>query len=189
MVLFFFVSTLGGDNLTPKNHDALYRPTKTETIAANGEALSTIVQRTADGIANLVQPKQKISLKDLQAVQNAAQRYLDQCVAVGELPTMTGLALSCGVSRAALYKHISQHDDDVSEFLQQFSDSCGEALQAAALQGSVQPVVGIFVLKARHGWRDAITIEAPAQDPLGHTADPTDLAAKYLDNIIVTEEE
>ena len=68
---------------------------------------------------------------------------------------------------------------EFSEWLDDFSDMCGEVMMSAALDKSVDTVSAIFTAKARHGWRDVITVETPIQNPLGDTISAEEIERRY----------
>ena len=126
----------------------------------NTQTISMLTAQTAAELENLATPTERIALKDTDAVQSVSIRYVQACSDAGVLPTMSGLAKALGVTRSALYEHIRSHpNDDTSRWLEEFSDTCGEAMMQAALYGAVSPVPAIFVAKARYGFRDTLTIE------------------------------
>lgn len=156
-------------------------PSQNKLATTDAESLAAIVTRKADALERYKEMAGRTTLADFEGVQYASTLYLRDCAETGVLPTMTGLANALGVTRMALYDYQKRNPESrTTVWLAHFSDQCSEALAEAALTGKVQPVVAIFVEKARYGWRDAVTIETYQQQaPLGTLTTSDELADKY----------
>lgn len=152
-----------------------------QTISVNSARTSQIVGRAADEMAR-ANAIEKIPLSDLARVKESAEAYLDECQKSGFLPTVRGMAARLGLSRNSVYDYQRHHpDSEFSKFLDDFSDLCAELTISAALEGSANPVVAIFLAKARANWRDSITIETPVHDPLGPKVSVEEIMERYRD--------
>lgn len=153
------------------------------TREATDDRISALVAGTAQELADAANRRQRFSLDNLEAVQQQTQRYFEACEQSATVPCFSGLARSFGLSREALNKHLRNHPDSAtSEWLRLVHDAMADTLAAAALRGSVQPVVAIFALKARSGWKDTFAVEiAQPRDPLGPQIDPDTLAAEIAE--------
>lgn len=154
---------------------------KADNAEFQDQRISEIVRLGAEELALIADGKSAVSLSDTKALQVHTITYLKACEETSTIPTMSGLARSLGYSAEALNKHMREHHGSKSaEWLQIVHDAFADQLAAAALQGSVQPVVAIFTLKARSGWRDTLTIEPMPSRIDGPELDNTALAEKYL---------
>ena len=129
----------------------------------------------------LVNKGEKIPLSDLKRIREAASEYLQACSLSGVLPTVRGVAARLGVTRQALYQEARRNPDgELSQWLEDFSDTCGELTMQAALEGTVAAVPAIFVAKARYQWREpAAQVELGRIDPLGPDETNERLLEKY----------
>lgn len=93
----------------------------------------------------------------------AGSRSTDPSVPVlketfNRMPTLTGFAISVGVTTRTLYNWAEKH----TEF-QESMDYCNavqdDMLQQFALNGIWNPSMASFVLKAKHAWEDKKTID------------------------------
>lgn len=154
-----------------------------QTLQTNTNRVGALVSMAAAGMKNLNDDdnRVRVSLSNMDLVRQAAEVYLDECSAMGVLPTVRGVAGKLGLTRQSLYYHAKHNPDSpFARWLEEFSDLCGELTMAAALEGSVNVVAAIFTAKARYGWRDTISVEMPnTDDPLGPHADPSVIAKKY----------
>lgn len=164
----------------------LYRAQSNEFV--DGE-ITDLVNLTASELANIADHPTRLSLEDLPGLQRQTVLYVRACAESSTIPTFSGLARSCGVSTEALnYWRRNHPGSPTAEWLEMVHDAFADALAASALRNLTNPVVSIFSLKARSGWRDTLTIEAPRQDPVGPASTTAELAEKY-EQIFDTEEE
>lgn len=150
-----------------------------QTIETNTIRTREIIGKALDDMIR-ANAAEKIPLSDLPRVKQAAQQYLSECADGAMMPTVRGMAARLGLSRNAVYDYQKNHPgSEFSEWLEDFSDMCGEIMMAAALDKSVDTVSAIFTAKARHGWRDSIVIETKATNPLGPELPVEEIAEKY----------
>lgn len=151
-----------------------------QTLSTNSARVSELVGMAAQDMA-LVNGGEKIPLSDLKRIREAASAYLDKCAMSGTLPSVRGCAAAIGVTRQALYTAARRNPDgELSQWLEDFSDICGELTMQAALEGVVAAVPAIFTAKARYGWREpAAQVELGRIDPLGPDETNERLLEKY----------
>ena len=137
-----------------KKPASVYR--KSDTLAANEERIRNIVTLGAAGLMRVSDKDKKIRLSDTEAVKEVTIQYVNMCAKYSILPNMSGLAKALGMSRQALYYHISHHpdNDETTEWLKDCSDSFGQMMMDAALSGVVAPIPAIYMAKARYFWRE-----------------------------------
>ena len=112
-------------------------------------------------------------------------RYLHSCERTGAIPSKIGLARACGVNRKSFDKFMREHPDHpTTAFLEIVTDAFSEALTQASLNGSVQPIVSIFLQKALYGMRENEQIAPPAENPLGETTSTEELMKKYEEIVV-----
>lgn len=152
---------------------------RSQTLQINNARTAELVSMAAEEMLR-VNSKEKIPLCDIEMVQAASQEYLVACAKHGVMPTVRGCAAYFGLTRNALYNFARDHRGSAfQEWLQNFSDICGELLMQSAIEGTASPVPAIFVAKARYGWRE--NEEMPVQDAGPPELTPEEIAAKYAD--------
>ena len=129
-----------------------------QTLDANADEIGKIVSRAQKMLELATDEGRRFELSDLASVNRIAVQYLGACAAAQTMPSVTGMAAALGRTRDALYRYARTHKD-FGQWLDAFSDTCGEALAAAALKGAVNNVMAIFVLKSRHGWEENGTLK------------------------------
>ena len=158
----------------PKRHD------RREVIEANKETISALVGNLADRLEE-AEIREKINLRDAEAVKIQAMRYIRSCQISGVLPTMTGLALALGASNEHLSRFMSKNQEEESvKWLYLVKQHFADILGQSALDGAVAPIPAIFTLKANYGWRDDPEPEVHNNDGQEELT-PDAIAAKYQD--------
>ena len=104
----------------------------------------------------MVQSKVQGDLADPDEVYAIVKGYFDSCVANNHLPTMTGMALTLGVSRAELLGFYSDNPD-IRKAVDQAKLIIIEYVERLLLSG--RPPIGlIFWLKNNDNWIDKTEI-------------------------------
>jgi len=150
-----------------------------EIIEANKDTISAIVGNLADRLEE-AEVREKINLRDVNAVKAQTMKYLRSCQISGVLPTMTGLSLALGLSNEYLSAFMAKHqEEETAKWLRLVKQHFGDLLGQSALEGSVAPIPAIFTLKANYGWRDDPEPEAQNNDE--EELPPDAIAAKWQD--------
>lgn len=152
-----------------------------EREKASEEAISAIVSQMAEEMRGQAENAGRVSLRDTDTVKELSIRYLDVCAECGTLPSVRGLGAAMGMTRGALYEFCRTHPGhETSVWLAEFDEVCAESTMAAAMGNFINPITAIFITKARHNWRDTISVEAKVpESPLGAPADVEAIAEKY----------
>lgn len=164
---------------------------RSESLAAVDSAVTGIVTHLATEFNHSlqVQADGRIRLSDADQIADRIQMYLQACAEAATLPTMTGFSRSIGYSYERMRQWRVEHpDSETADMLTRLKEICAEALELGGLKGASNAVVSIFLLKANHGYRDALTLETASQDRpiLSAPADPAEIAERYallLDDI------
>lgn len=106
-------------------------------------------------------------LRKLPKVQTDAEcqqridQYFQFCEERGLRPGVEGLSLSLGVSRQTLWswKNGCKCSERRTELIQSATQFITMFIEQAFLSGNLNPVSGIFLMKAWAGWQDANSIE------------------------------
>ena len=151
-----------------------------EMIEANKDTISALVGDLASRLEE-AEVREKINLKDADAVKSQAMLYIRSCQISGVLPTMAGIALALGVSPAGLANFTRMNPEtETAKWLKTVKDHLGNLLAQAALDNAVAGIPAIFTLKANYGWRDDPEPETQNNDGQEELT-PDAIAAKYQD--------
>src|SRR3990167_2896804 len=71
-----------------------------------------------------------------------------------KLPTVTGLCVFLGIDKSTIIRYSKQPGFD--DIYQRFLTIVEDALVQGTITGLYQPIVGIFLLKNNHGYKDQI---------------------------------
>lgn len=111
--------------------------------------------------------QRKVTLADVNDVKERTNRYLAACQEAAVIPTMSGLALSFGCTRQAIYKHIREHEGSESvQYLEMIKGLLEDCLVSAGLGKTADTSVAIFALKNHFAYADKIEVE-PVQPKYG----------------------
>lgn len=157
---------------------------KQESDEHRSVTLSAITERTREELAALPDRLRLTQDDSIDRIRQQTDLYFQACAASGALPSFLGLSRSLGYSSHALYRHMSLYPDSaISKFLEITRDAISDALDAAALSNSVNPIVSIFIQKSVHGRRESVELIASAPDtPLEGSGD-IDAARAFADRL------
>ena len=179
--------------LTPAQMDAMNSDIlKGNHLYAEGdkgrtEALMNIVSVISQDV---LKERERVNLRDTEAVRRIAQSYLDSCKRTGLLPSKSGLARALGYSRQGVWSFMHEnYNHRTTEFLSILYDAFAEAIDVAALGGSAHPIYSIFIQKAQYEARDNTPVQ-PLQkrDPLGPRLDEEELRRRIQSYIDLEED-
>lgn len=82
-----------------------------------------------------------------------AQSYLQWCVDNGQVPTKPGLAVHVNISKQTLDRWACE-DDLMGEMITAVYDMMANNLEQLTMNGKVNPIGAIFLLKSTQGYRE-----------------------------------
>ena len=128
----------------------------------------------------------KCNLNDAGDVGQRCEYYFDYCRRKDIKPSVAGLSLSLGYSRAEIYK-ISQGNankpDEVVAIIKRAYYLLDFMMDQYMQNGKINPVSGIFLMKANLGYTETQKVEISVQNPFGSGQDTKALEEKYLESI------
>lgn len=140
-------------------------------------AVEAIVQQMAEELVDI--PK-KADLRNTEQIRKIVICYVAKCAEAGVIPCKSGLARACGYNRRTIDLFCDRHPDHpTAELLELAFDAFAEALNTAALAGSVKEVTAIFLSKALYSYVDSVTIKSAPPDPMDHRATAAEIMARY----------
>lgn len=134
-------------------------------------------------IARELMSKDRVDLTSVDAVSDRFLWYLDVCEKYDDRPTVEGFALATGYSRVHLYKVL--HGEyksvplDVINSLKRVWDMLNQMMTQYMVDGHLNPVTAIFLLKNNFSYKDQTETVIVKKDPY-ESGNPEDIARKYL---------
>lgn len=124
----------------------------------------------------------RLDLKDTDAVKKRVFQYMEAAELAKVFPSVSGLALAFGCSRQNLNQFLLSHPSHpTTDFIQQTKECFADIISNAALYGSANPIMSIFVLKNNHGFVDRVDLAAVAQPVVDEEEySPDEIRARYL---------
>lgn len=96
-----------------------------------------------------------IDITDDKAVEQRIKAYLNSCFKDNAIPTLSGLCTSLHISRHILFKWINGKLPNTNpDLVIRAKSSIEMFLEVGMIDKSINPVVGIFLLKNDHGYSD-----------------------------------
>lgn len=128
----------------------------------------------------------KCDMTDPEAVVDRYNWYLSRCIEFDDKPSVAGMALAFGYSRMHLLRikngEIKSVPEEVSDTLKRAWDALEYALNKYMMDGKINPIPALFLLKNNHGYKDQSEQIVIHRDPYD-TGNPEEIARKYLSGV------
>lgn len=125
-----------------------------------------------------------IDTDDAEQVAERIDQYHQYCYENDMKPDMPGLALALGVDRKTVWAWENGVDSNKPKSVRnvlKLARSINEQLMSSMMtEGKVNPVVGIFLLKNSHGYKDQQDVVITPNNPL-EAEDPEQTRKKYIE--------
>lgn len=125
----------------------------------------------------------KVDIKDSDAVLDRYYWYLDKCEEWDDRPTVEGFALATGYSRMQLYRilhgEVKGTPEAVCYALKRIWEALNHIMAQYMVDGHLNPVTAIFLLKNNFGYKDQTETIVTKKDPY-ESGNPEEIARKYL---------
>lgn len=124
-----------------------------------------------------------IDLNDPKQVERRIGEYFDHCMEDDMKPTVMGICNSLGISRATFHEWCTggRRGGAYVDIIKKAKDFLEEMMESYMVNGKVNPVTGIFLLKNNFGYRDQQEVVLKPTMELGEQTSPEDLQQKYLE--------
>lgn len=124
-----------------------------------------------------------INLNDPKQVEKRIGEYFNHCMEDDMKPTVMGVCNSLGISRDTFHNWCSgrYRGDSHLDIIKKAKDFLEEMMESYMVNGKVNPVTGIFLLKNNFGYRDQQEVVLKPTMELGDQTSPEDLQKKYLE--------
>lgn len=93
----------------------------------------------------------------IRKLKNRIENYKIECDNKKRVPSMSGLALYCGISKKTLYNYLEKNG--FSEEIEKFRTYCENYCLENALLGIIEPGMTKFYMKNELGYRDRLDVE------------------------------
>lgn len=132
----------------------------------------------------------KVDTKDPQQILDRIEEYYNFCYENDMKPDMAGLSLAIGVDRRALWKWEHGYECnkpiEVREALRQAREINESLLTQFMMNGKINPIPAIFLLKNNHGYTDQQEVVIAPKNPLGEAESAERIEQKYAESVIDT---
>ena len=126
--------------------------------------------------------KDRVDLRNADAVEDRIAEYMESCAQFGSIPTLMGLAAFCGYSRGNLYAYMSHHADSKSaQLLDSFRSVSAAIIAQASMGRTIDNATSIFLLKnSGQGLNDRQEVEVTRGiDPTEHRRTASEILERY----------
>lgn len=119
-----------------------------------------------------------------EQVERRIAEYFNACIEQDMRPGVAGLCAALGISRTTWYYWGTNERRDYKDLIERTKAVMEGITEQYMLQGKINPVTGIFLLKNHFGYVDKNEVVlTPNDTPLGEQQDAEALKQKYLDNV------
>lgn len=142
-----------------------------------------------------------IDLTDIEQVQNRLQEYFEIRFRQDMKPTVSGLAMALGMNRRMLWAIVNDQSTGSAGYkkanlVPEVAHAIKKAYAFMELQwedymqnGKINPVSGIFLGKNNYGYQDKQEVVLTPNQNLGDEQNAEQLTEKYLDSVVIDEDE
>ena len=134
-------------------------------------------------IARVLMSKPRVDTSSVEAVNERFLWYLTVCEQFDDRPTVEGFALSTGYDRNSLRRikdgETKSVPEEVRITLKRVWDMLNQMMTQYMVDGHLNPVTAIFLLKNNFGYKDQTETVVVKKDPY-ETGDPEEIARRRL---------
>lgn len=123
-----------------------------------------------------------IDTGDRKQVEERIMWYFQYCIDHDIKPGVAGLCLALGITRQAWALWGNGTTRDYQDLVAKSRMVMESIMEQYMLQGKINPVTGIFLLKNNFGYADKSEVVLTPNNPLGDVTDTEALKQKYLEN-------
>lgn len=124
-----------------------------------------------------------IDKKDPEQVKKRVIEFFEICQEDDARPTLEALALATGIDRRRLTEYRKNPNHPLFDICYRAHLLLQKQMVDYMVNGKINPVSGIFLLKNNFGYRDQQDIVVEHTDPLGAQKDKSELERKYIDSV------
>ncbi len=153
----------------------LYDPNSPE----KEKAISMIV---SDGFQNLKETfsREPVRKGDLSEIIHRTEKFIENRIQAGRLPTVEGWAVALGVDRSTVFRWIRDSSDyKVHSYMKVVREYFSDVAASAAISGQINPVPWIFYSKNMYEYADKTEVVLSPANPIEPPRDPEEIAKRY----------
>lgn len=127
--------------------------------------------------------EEPIDISDPKQVEQRINDYFQHCMEDDMKPTVMGICNSLGITRATFHEWCSggRRADTHVDIIRKAKNFLEEMMESYMLNGKINPVTGIFLLKNNFGYQDKQEVVLKPSMDLGEETSPEELKHKYLE--------
>lgn len=124
-----------------------------------------------------------IDISDAAQVEQRINDYFNHCLEDGMKPSVMGICNSLGISRDTFHQWCTGSARALShtDVIKKAKNFLEEMMESYMLNGKINPVSGIFLLKNNFGYTDKQEVVLKPDNSLGDVTDPAELQQKYIE--------
>ena len=134
-------------------------------------------------IAKVLMSKPRVNTGSVEDVSDRFMWYMDVCEQFDDRPTVEGFALSTGYDRNSLRRikdgEVKSVPEEVRLTLKRIWDMLNQIMAQYMVDGHLNPVTAIFLLKNNFGYKDQTESVIVKRDPY-ESGSPEEIAQRYL---------
>lgn len=126
-----------------------------------------------------------IDISDINQVNERIGWYFQHCMDDDMKPSVMGLCNALGIDRKTFYEWSigKNRSDSHTPSIKKAKNFLEEMMESYMLNGKINPVSGIFLLKNNFGYQDKQEVVLTPNNPLGAETSPEELQQKYIDAV------
>lgn len=124
-------------------------------------------------------------------VKERTTEYFSICAKNDMKPTVAGYAFALGVDRRTLWQWVSgvtHKSTEVKDIIKKAYEMLNIMMEDYMHNGKINPVSGIFLMKNNFGYTDKQEVVVTPNNPLGETTDQKALEERYLESVVIDDE-
>lgn len=132
-----------------------------------------------------------IDTSDIEQVKERCEWYFQRCIDDDIRPTVAGLSNALGITRQTFHRWCvgAERGKTHTVYAQRIRNIMEEMMEDYMLNGKINPVSGIFLMKNNFGYTDKSEVVLTPNSPLEEDVPLEVLQQKYIDNIAEYEDE
>ena len=138
-------------------------------------------------VADVESLRQQTIPQTAEQLEQRLRWFFRWCVDHQRRPTVELMALACGTSRQNLWKW-EKAGGAKGEAIARAKQTLAALMETWMIEGKINPVSAIFLLKNHHKYADAFQLEAPSRNDLEASMTPEEIARQIEQDIPIDEE-
>ena len=129
-----------------------------------------------------------IDISDIEQVKERCNWYFQHCIDNDVRPTVVGLSNALGITRQTFHQWCVGNDREKTHtaYIRRVRNIMEEMMECYMLNGHINPVSGIFLMKNNFGYTDKSEIVlTPNTDKLGEQISAEELQRKYIADVVI----